>query len=133
MKTFFIDTTIKPIPELRAVEDLALNALISPSGDFYGMPGGAHELASRYVAIMLLDVHPDDLYKGAFFKDSFEDHLRKLGFLVIKDISWITDTEPDLKRKKPEAFEPSNVTQSQLDRVFDYDEAHGSDLIKTLS
>ena len=133
MDTFFIkteDTKTPNIPDLKIAEDLTKNAIISPEGDFYGMDGSYHELTARYIFIMVLGLHPNLIKKGTFFKESYEGHLRKNGWIIIKDVSWITDSAKTLKHQQPKIFGEENATKRQIDRLFDYDEKFGTKFSK---
>ena len=80
-------------------------------------------LTAKFIGIVLLSIDPETLWKGKFFKDDFESHLRKIGWAAIKDTSWITSKDPGLRREKAVLFEPRGpLSQKQRDAIFDYDE-----------
>lgn len=120
MKYFTVDTDPE-FPLLIKEKELPihLNAWVSPSGDFYGFSGSKHLRVATYIAIVLLNIHPDDLRKGTYFNESFDSRLLSLGWLEIKDTSWL-DGDID-----PKFSIATLVTQKQMDVIFDYCEKHG--------
>ena len=120
MKYFSFDFS-EEIPKINKEKTMPdfKNAWISPSGDYYGIDGAKHLRAATYICIFLLNITPDDLKKGTYFHESFDTRLLSLGWLEIIDASWLGYGD------NTRFVNNQELTQSQMDAVFDYCEKHG--------
>ncbi len=122
MKTFIMDMTPQ-IPVAFPSESIeARQAWISPRGDVYAFDGAHHAKVATWIACFVENATKDTLKHGKFFRDSFDSWIMKKGYAKITDTRWIGGDSVDLAPGR------GGITQAQLDRIFDYDGAHGTDL-----
>ena len=120
MNIYILDCSPE-MPELQKVQALPdlLNAWVKPNGDCYFFDGVRHLLAAKYIGIMLLDIHPDNLKKGTFFREDFDTRLLNLGWLSIKNLSWLSEG-----KGCPKFHYKNSLTRRQMTVVFDYCQKH---------
>jgi len=118
--TFNFDNKIPELVVGKTLPDYK-NSWVDPSGNFYGFEGAKHLITATYLCVIKLGINPDDLKKGTFFNEQFDSRLLSLGWLEIKDVSWLGSTS------KPKFQYKYELTQAQQNIVFDYCEKHNLD------
>lgn len=74
---------------------------------------------ATYICIFILNIDPETLKKGVYFKEDFDTRLKSLRWLEIKNLSWLSGNKDE-----PKFQHKNDLTQAQLDVVFDYCEKH---------
>lgn len=105
--------TDSQIPEKVKTKEFRRNAWIAPNGDFYGFSGAEHHRFAAWIAVFEEGGDENTLEKGKFFKEIWDDWLLVKGYLAIKDASW-------MGCKSTALFFNKNLTQKQLNTLFDY-------------
>jgi len=102
------------IPVEETTEEFQKNCWISSNGEVWTFPGAKHSIAATYIVIFFLKLDDSVLRKGTFFNETFEGYLLRIGWVAIKNMSWLTGGADK------SIFSGGNFSERQKSAIFSY-------------